>query len=454
MERVDITIYGATGFTGHLIAIYLMGKQKDGKESSFTLALAARNLSKLRSKFPSVNETLVSFVEASNDDEQSLHSMCRTTKILVNCVGPFDLYGRAVVKACVEQGCHYTDITGEPKFFREMVQEFHEEAKRKNLKIVPACGYDCIPADMGTLFLLQQLPSQDDFWKNTNVEPKVSVEGCIKAYIPGGPSGGSYITLINSLSSMFQRKSTTKSEKQPTSSPQSKRKRSLSGRPFFSKELKMWIVPFPTADPHIVARSSILNQYFKKGSVPFEYGNYLQLRAFWMVLVYYLFALVFIILCQFSLGRKLLHYIGKQSGEGPTQEQMAASTFSFDLIGRATSSKGKHTIFVSVSGKDLRYGDTAKMCGETVLCMLYDFVLYKPDKAQQSPSPTSLVKGEEQYGVLTTAAALGYPLIHRLNKAGIKFEMKRITFSKHETSQEATGMEKIEHELSKYVYLG
>lgn len=451
MDRIDITIYGATGFTGTLIAKYLMGKQID---QSFTLGLAGRNLSKIRSKFPSINEQLVSFIEASNDDEQSLHNMCKRTKIVVNCVGPFDLYGRAVVKACVEESCHYMDITGEPKFFREMVQEFDEEARHKKLKICPACGYDCIPADLGTLFLLQQLPSQDDYWKNTNVETKVSVEGCVKAYIPGGPSGGSYITLINSLSSMFQRKksSTSKSAPKQTTSI-TKRKRSLTGRPFYSKELKMWIVPFPTADPHIVARSAILNQYFKQGVVPFEYGNYLQLRAFWMVVVYYLFAFVFIILCQFSLGRKLLYHIGKQSGEGPTQEQMDASTFSFDLIGRATSGKGNHTIFVSVSGKDLRYGDTAKMCGESALCMLYDFIRFQDEKSSK-PSPTSLVKGEEQYGVLTTAAAFGYPLIHRLNKAGIKFEMKRITFSKHETSQEATGMEKIENELSRYVYMG
>lgn len=75
------------------------------------------------------------------------------SQVLVNCCGPYHLYGEPVVKACVKEGCHYLDVSGEPLFMERMQQKYHEWACDKGVYVISACGYDSVPADLGVLHL-------------------------------------------------------------------------------------------------------------------------------------------------------------------------------------------------------------------------------------------------------------------------------------------------------------
>lgn len=129
-------------------------------------------------------ETIIADVQ----DENSLAQMCSSTRIVLNCVGPYRFFGEPVVRACVAGGCHYVDITGEPEFIERMEFKYNQAAKEKvcspaisvkcsyfqGLVIVSACGFDSIPADMGALFTMLNFP-ENSF--ATYIESYLTVDG-------------------------------------------------------------------------------------------------------------------------------------------------------------------------------------------------------------------------------------------------------------------------------------
>lgn len=98
----------------------------------------------------------IPIIVADVKDEKSLNDMAAKARIIINCCGPFRFFGEPVVKACVEQGTHHVDVTGEPEFIETMQLKYHEAAKKKGIYIVSACGMDSIPADLGVVFLQQE----------------------------------------------------------------------------------------------------------------------------------------------------------------------------------------------------------------------------------------------------------------------------------------------------------
>lgn len=102
----------------------------------------------------------IDIIEADVEDYESLLEMCRSTRVLVNCVGPFRFYGEQVVQACLDSQTDYVDITGEPEFIEEMMYKYHLQAREKNITIVHACGFDSIPTDMGVIKLKKFMESK------------------------------------------------------------------------------------------------------------------------------------------------------------------------------------------------------------------------------------------------------------------------------------------------------
>ena len=149
-----MVIFGASGFTGKYVikeALKFLGGP-----SLKTLALAGRNPPKLESALrwaaaPSP-PPLVPIISADVADPASLLAICRRTRLLLNCVGPFRLYGDPVVAACIEAGTDYLDICGEPEFMERMEAAYHDKAAAAGSLIVSACGFDSIPAEIGVLF--------------------------------------------------------------------------------------------------------------------------------------------------------------------------------------------------------------------------------------------------------------------------------------------------------------
>nr|CAD7457328.1 unnamed protein product [Timema tahoe] len=159
-SKLDMVVFGATGFTGRYTVMEMVALTKE--KGDLKWGVAGRNKAKLDELISQISlktgEDLgkVSVIVADVNDESSLLKMAAQTRLVINTVGPYRFYGEAVVKACVASGAHHVDVSGEPQYMERMQLEYHEEAKQKGVYVVSACGFDSVPADLGTIFLVDK----------------------------------------------------------------------------------------------------------------------------------------------------------------------------------------------------------------------------------------------------------------------------------------------------------
>ncbi|MFN3582011.1 MAG: saccharopine dehydrogenase family protein, partial [Pseudomonas sp.] len=155
----DIIVYGASGFTGRLVAEYLSQEYKD--DSTLRWAMAGRNLDKLAAVRDEIGAPAdIPLVSADTSDPASLQAMVKRTRVILTTVGPYQLYGSELVAACAENGTDYVDLCGEPAWMRQMIDAHSESARNSGARIVFSCGFDSIPFDLGVYFLQQQAMQQ------------------------------------------------------------------------------------------------------------------------------------------------------------------------------------------------------------------------------------------------------------------------------------------------------
>ena len=154
MKQFDIIIWGASSFTGKLVTEYIFNKYGSSK---IKWAIAGRNLDKLEKVRSQVADEDIPIFIADSFDEDSLSKFVKKTKVVCSTVGPYSLYGTKLVKVCLENNTNYCDITGEAHWIRTLIDNFHEEAKSKKIKIVNSCGFDSIPSDMGVYFIQNEI---------------------------------------------------------------------------------------------------------------------------------------------------------------------------------------------------------------------------------------------------------------------------------------------------------
>ncbi|KAF9626496.1 hypothetical protein IFM89_034430 [Coptis chinensis] len=157
----DLVIFGASGFTGKYVVREALKFLNTPSSPLKTLVLAGRNPSKLAQTLTwassqSTTPSSISIIKADISDPSSLLNLFSKSKLVLNCVGPFRLYGEPVVSACVETGCDYLDICGEPEFMEKMEVRYHDKAVEKGSLVVSACGFDSIPAELGLMFHCKQ----------------------------------------------------------------------------------------------------------------------------------------------------------------------------------------------------------------------------------------------------------------------------------------------------------
>lgn len=368
----DIVLFGATGFTGKLTAEYLSGI--DG----ISWAIAGRD--------PARMEALgldVPILVADATDPAAMAEVAGQARVVISTVGPYLKYGEPLVAACAETGTHYVDLTGEPEFVDRMYLRYHDRAVRSGAKIVHACGFDSIPFDLGVLFTVDQLPE--------HVPLKVS------GFLRGGgrPSGGTFHSAVTAFSRLRQMAEAGTQRRSAEIRPPGRRVSTLPGLPRY---VGGWALPMPTIDPQLVGRSArALDRY----GPDFTYRQYFAVRSLPAALSVAAGAGALAVLAQFPPTRAwLLNRL--KPGEGPTPEQRAQSWFKLTFLGEG----GGHRVVTELSGTDPGYGGAAKMIAESALCLLFD--------------DTPKVAGQ-----LTTAAAMGRPLIERLRQAGIvRFAVK------------------------------
>ena len=150
-KDIDIVIYGATGFTGQLCVKYFQSLDLE-----INWAIAGRNIEKLQDVASNLAPN-VEILIADSNDEEGLRKICSRSKVVLSTAGPFHRYGSKLVAACVENGAHYVDITGENFWVKGLIEKHHEEASRKGIRIIPSCGFDSIPVSYTHLTLPTKL---------------------------------------------------------------------------------------------------------------------------------------------------------------------------------------------------------------------------------------------------------------------------------------------------------
>jgi short subunit dehydrogenase-like uncharacterized protein len=387
---LDLVVFGATGFTGALTAEYLAKNRPDG----LRWALAGRSLSKLekvRNHLATLDPELedLELLLADASDAAGLADLAARTRVVVTTVGPYLTYGEPLVAACAEAGTDYVDITGEHEFVDRMYLAHHATAERTGARIVHACGFDSIPYDLGAYFTVQHLGASGP----------VTLRGVVRT---GGMfSGGTFHTAMNQMSRTRQIREAYKARRRIEPRPEGRSSRAVAGKPHRDPVLGYWLLPLPTIDPLIVARSgAALPAYGPK----FRYTHYAGTKTLRFAAAGAIGVTALGLSAQVKPLRNLL--LGRiKQGEGPDEAKREKSWFRIDFVGEVANESGeRRTIHTRVSGGDPGHTETAKMLAESALCLAFD------------DNPRTA-------GQVTTAQAMGDNLMARLQKAGIRFEI-------------------------------
>ena len=188
----DIIVFGASGYTGRLVAEYLA---QEYPNDDFSWAMAGRSLEKLaavRTEMGISEDVALLEVDVANAD--SVQQMVTSCRVVITTVGPYQLYGDELVKQCVEHGTDYVDLTGEPSWMHGTIARYSAAAKASGARIVHSCGFDSIPFDLG-VFTLQE----HAIAKTGN--PVATVKGRVRA-MNGGWSGGTIASMRTTMAAV------------------------------------------------------------------------------------------------------------------------------------------------------------------------------------------------------------------------------------------------------------
>lgn len=389
-KDIDIIIYGATGFTGKLCVKYFQSL-----DTTVTWAMAGRNLMKLE-KVAKENQTNVEILIADSDDEKALDNLTSRARVILSTTGPFHRYGSKLVASCIKNHTHYVDITGENFWVKGLIEKHHKEASAKGIRIIPSCGFDSIPSDLGTFFAAKALS-----------QPIKRIES-FHSY-QGGASGGTLETMFSMGELDLGDDLTDPFLLNPEDSYSNKQKQLSSDRVGIAKkpEINAWSGPFimATANTRVVRRTEALLALRQESyGADFTYQEHAFHKS-WFSAVKSLVLTGLSVLVLLSPLKRLVKPFLPKPGEGPSESVQENGWFDCKYI--VETEEGTKKVF-NMSGKgDPGYKVTSKLVSECALCLIEDL--------------ERLPGGPEYGGVLTSAAGLGSPLITRLKKAGISF---------------------------------
>jgi len=384
-REFDVVLFGATGFTGGLTAEYLAAHAPNGCR----WAIAGRSREKLlavRERLAEINPSCgdLELLVADVTDREALRAVVSRGRVVVTTVGPYLRYGEPLVAVCAETGTDYLDLTGEPEFVDRMYLDHHDTAVASGARIVHSAGFDSIPYDLGVLFTVEQLPE----------DVPLDVQGYVSASATF--SAGTYHSAITAFSRLREMAAVAKRRREVEGRPDGRTIRGTKGRPRFEKAADAWVLPAPTIDPLVVLRSA---RALERYGPAFSYGHYLAIKKLPVAAGIVGAVGAAVALAQVPPTRKWL-LSRMASGDGPTQARRDKAWFRARFVGTG----GGRRVVTEVSGGDPGYGETAKMLGESALCLAFD----------------TLPKTE---GQVTTAVAMGDKLIGRLVRAGLTFRV-------------------------------
>lgn len=387
--KFDIVVYGATGFTGQLVAEYLAAHYKGDKQLKW--AMAGRSLDKLKSVRDAIGAPAdTPLIVADASDAASLKAMAERTMSVITTVGPYQLYGEELLAACVATGTDYFDLCGEPIWMRQMIDKYEVAAKESGARIVFSCGFDSVPFELGTFFVQEEA-------KRVFGGPAVRVKGRVRdmrGTLSGGTAASAKATfdavakdmsLVTILNDPFALTPGFAGPKQPKGN-----------RSILEEDLQSWAAPFTMAliNTRNVHRSNMLMGYpYGQDFVydemvltgPGEKGEANAKRVM-------------------AANAEKTGPNAPKPGEGPSKEERENGLFNLLYIAIAPDGR---MVRAGVTGdRDPGYGSTSKMISECAICMLRDAT-------------------DVAAGFWTPGAAMQHKLIKRLREnAGLTFEVE------------------------------
>ena len=388
-SKFDIIVYGATGFTGQLVAEYLAANYAG--QGAPRWAMAGRSLDKLASVRDAIGAPAdTALIKADASDSASLKAMIDQTKSVLSTVGPYQLYGSELVAACAATGTDYLDLCGEPVWMRQMIDAHEAPAKASGARIVFSCGFDSVPFELGAFFVQEEA-------KRVFGRPVSRVKGRVRD-MRGTLSGGTAasgratfeavakdLSLVAILNDPFALTPGFGGAKQPKGN-----------RPVYEEDLQSWTAPFMMAliNTRNVHRSNMLMGFpYGRDFVydemvltgPGEKGEANAKRVM-------------------AANSEKTGPNAPKPGEGPSKEERESGLY--DLLYVAIAPDGRQ-VRASVKGdRDPGYGSTSKMIAECAMCL------------REMP--------EIPAGIWTPGAAMGDRLIKRLiDHAGISFDVEK-----------------------------
>ena len=402
----DLVVWGATGVAGRLVADYLTERYSP---SDLSIALGGRDKPQLREleatlvdRWSAWEEIPIAIGDAT--DPESLRRIAESTRVVCTTVGPYTAYGTPLVEACIAAGTDYCDLTGEVNWVRETIDRYHDDAVAAATRIVHSCGFDSVPADLGTQ--LVQSFAIDAFGAPCDVARIYLEDG--RGHVSGGT--------LASAAEVFRAASEDPIAEQTLRNPYSlapKGERdgvdpgaqtTVERDPLRSE----WTAPSPMAlaNERVVRRSNALLGY--PWGREFEctevvptgegLGGLARAGAVSTGLKAVTAGMAFT-----PIRDGLRRFVFPDPGDGPTREQTEDGYFTVRVLGRGIAGDGPFVVESRVSAdRDPGYGATARMLGEAAMC---------------------LVRGEVDSpldgGVLTPASGIGEPLADRLRRAGL-----------------------------------
>ena len=390
----DIVLLGVTGFTGRQVAAWFA---RNVPRTEVRWALAARSAERLAAirdglgaKFADVPLLIVDTLDAD-----TVGAMARSARVVLTTVGPYARFGDLVVDACVEHGTDYVDITGETPWVRRVIARHHERASRDGTRIVPFCGFDSVPSDLGTWMVVRHL-------REVHGQATREVRSAFRA--KGGFNGGTLASALNLLAAERPRDMADPFTLNPadhTPGPAPARSQDLT-RTFADPDLGR-VAPFFMApvNTRVVRRSDALLSARGAGyGDQFAYQEALSVKGpamGWGVLA----AVAAVPLVGRSgMLRSLAARLGPAPGEGPSDAEMDAGWFTARFVGLG---EGGARIEATVKGQ----GDPGNRCTVRMLCCCALALIQ--DREQLPPGG----------GVLTPAVAFGPVLLARLRAEGM-----------------------------------
>lgn len=403
----DLIVYGASGFTGRLVVEYLL--KTYGAQGKVRWAIAGRDLEKLRAIAAELGapEGLPALA-ANASDPASLDALARRAKVIVTTVGPYQLYGEALVAACARTGTDYVDLCGEPAWMAQMIARYEGAAKTSGARIAFSCGFDSIPFDCGVFYLQQQAFERFG-------QPFSRVRGRVRA-MKGGFSGGTMASMLATLEAGRRDPSIVKTMTNPyalvATAPPVRQPRGDGVA--YDADIGQYSAPFVMAaiNTKNVHRTNALTNYRYGRDFTYDEMQLMgagaagekrakaSLRQSRLQMALLAFAPTRALLRRFALPKP---------GQGPSKHERETGCYDVLYIGdMGEGASDARALRAAVSGdKDPGYGSTSKMIAEAALCL--------------KDIPRATTPG----GVWTPAAAMGEALIARLQeKAGLRFQLE------------------------------